>query len=106
MGGVCSGSILVCTSHVHVLFQGENLCFVVEMVNGCGVCTACSNSECGVLCGLKFLYVRVSSVWLPSCVSVCKDGSNELFVYCGDVFLGVTERCICECSEDIHSSVS
>ena len=52
MGGVCSGSVLVCTSHVHVLFQGENLCFVVEMVNGCGVCAACSNSECGVLCGL------------------------------------------------------
>ena len=105
MGGVCSGSVLVCTSHVHVLFQGENLCFVVEMVNGCGVCAACGDSECGVLCGLKFLYVGVCCVWLPGCVSVCKDGSNELFVYCGDVFLGVTERCICECSEDIQASL-
>ena len=38
-------------------------------------------------------------------MSVCKDGSNELFVYCGDVFLGVTERCICECSEDIQASL-
>ena len=47
----------------------------------------------------------VCCVWLPGCVSVCKDGSNELFVYCGDVFLGVTERCICECSEDIQAGL-
>ena len=71
MGRVCSGSVLVCTSHVHVLFQGENLCFVVEVVNGCGV-----------LCGLEFLYICVCSVWLPSCVCVCEDGCDELYVQC------------------------
>ena len=37
---------------------------------------------------------------------VCKDGSNELFVDCGDVFFGVTEGCICKCSEDIQASLS
>ena len=34
---------------------------------------------------------------------VGKNRSNEVFVYCSDVFLGVAEGSICKCSEDIHA---
>ena len=29
--------------------------------------------------------------------------SEVLFLYLSDVFFGVTERCICECSKDVHT---
>ena len=41
--------------------------------------------------------------WLPRGVCILEDGSDELFVYLCDVFFGVTEICICKCSEDVQT---
>ena len=38
VGCVVCGCVYVCPSHTHVLFQWEDVCFVLEVVYGCGVC--------------------------------------------------------------------
>ena len=80
----------MCFSYTQVLFEWEYLGFVVEVMYGCGVSAACCNSKCRVLCGLEFLGVRVCNVGVPGWVGVGEDGTDELFVDLGDVFLGVT----------------
>ena len=45
----------------------------------------------------------VCCVRFPGGVCVREDGSDVLFVYLSDVFFGVTERCICKCSEDVQT---
>ena len=43
------------------------------------------------------------SVRLPLCVCVCKYGSDVLFVYCCNVFLGMSVSGVSERADDIQS---
>ena len=99
------GSVYLGSSHTHVLFEWEDLSFVVEVVYGCGVCAACCNSECRVLCGLEFLDVCVCYVWVPGWVGVGEDWTDKLFVYLGYMFLGVTISGGGKSSEDVQAGL-
>ena len=42
----------MCAPHVHVGPEGEDLCFVVQVLYGCAFGAACSDAEGSVLCDL------------------------------------------------------
>ena len=45
----------------------------------------------------------ICCVRFPGGVHVSEDASDVLLRYLGDVFFGVTERCICDCSGDVQT---
>ena len=63
-----------------MLFEWDDACFMLQVVNWCCACAPCGDPEGCVFCGLDFPNVGVCSVRVPSRVCVCDDGSDVLFV--------------------------
>ena len=88
-----------------MLLERENLCFSVAVGDRCWLCCNRLRFETHYFVWLV-VYLRVLLLCpVAMLVGVCEYGLDVLFVHQGDVFFGLAECYIGECSEDVEADL-